>query len=78
MIICVMMTPIALTDKLSHLLTLQLTIAIYKLILLDSLPATDEVSLAGSIVQCVFMATTILIFVSLVVQTFNYDTIADK
>lgn len=78
MIIFVMLTPIALTDKISHLLTLLLTITVYQLILLDQLPASEEISLAGNIIQGVFISSTILIFVSFIVQIFNYETISDK
>jgi len=76
--ICIMLIPLPLSEKIPHILTLLLMITVYQLILLDSLPASEETSIAGSVVQGVFKTAAIMTFVSLFVQTFAYEGISGK
>lgn len=69
--IMIMLTPLPLNEKIPTLLTLLLMITVYQLILLDSLPASEEVSIAGVIIQGVFKTAGLLTFTALLMQIFT-------
>lgn len=67
----IMIIPLSLSEKIAHILTLLLMITVYQLILLENLPASEEISVAGIIVQGVFKMAAFLTFISLFVQICN-------